>query len=152
MNLATVYLAGPIAGLSFDGAQDWRDRARGYFSQRRVDALSPLRDKEYLRTQGELNAGDYGAVHILSAQRSIMCRDFFDATRCDLLFVNFVGAARVSMGTVMEIGWCYQKRTPIVCAMEPGNVHEHAMVLEAIDYRVSTLDEALAIACSVLAV
>jgi hypothetical protein len=79
-----------------------------------------------------------------------MTRDRFDATRCDVLLVNLLGAERVSIGTVMEIAWADLRRTPIVAVMEEGNVHEHGMVNEAIGFRVTTLDEALNIIKSIL--
>jgi nucleoside 2-deoxyribosyltransferase len=152
--MKTVYLAGPISGLTFDGAQDWRTSAETFLASRGVRGLSPLRGKEYLRALGELSpqCGAEGKAGTLSLPRSIMTRDFYDATRCDVLLVNLLGATRVSIGTVMEIAWGYQVRTPVVLAMEPGNVHEHAMIAEAYGYRVSTLEEALAISCSILAV
>jgi hypothetical protein len=73
-----------------------------------------------------------------------MTRDRFDATRCDVLLVNLLGAKTVSIGTVMEIAWADNVRTPIVVAMEAkGNLHEHAMITEAIGFRVPTLEEAI---------
>ncbi len=108
--------------------------------------MSPLRGKDYLRGIPALTAdcAGYGALNCMSSPRGIMTRDRFDATRCDALLVNLLGAARVSIGTVMEIAWADACRTPIVVAMEPaGNVHEHAMIAEAIGFRVPTLAEAI---------
>lgn len=149
-----VYLAGAISGLTFDGANDWRVGAEEFLAGRGVKGLSPLRGKEYLRALGELSpqCAQEGKAGILSLPRSIMTRDFYDATRCDVLLVNLLGATRVSIGTVMEIAWGFQSRIPVVCAMETGNVHEHAMVNEALGYRTHSLEEALAVTCSVLGV
>ena len=67
-------------------------------------------------------------------------RDRFDATRCDLLFVNLLGAKETSIGTVMEIAWADLLRKPIVLAIEPeGNIHDHGMIKEAIGFRVPSL-------------
>jgi hypothetical protein len=68
----------------------------------------------------------------------------------DLIFVNFLGATTISMGTVMEVAFGHAYRKPIVAAMEPGNIHEHAMVSEAIDFRVDNLAQAVDIAISIL--
>jgi nucleoside 2-deoxyribosyltransferase len=141
-----VYLAGPITGLQYDGAQDWRDRARDALSPFNIKAFSPLRAKEYLRSVGQLTAdcAGYGDLNALSSPRGIMTRDRFDATRADALLVNLIGAQRVSIGTCMEIAWADLKRTPVVVAMErAGNVHDHAMITEAIGFRVETLDGAV---------
>lgn len=88
---------------------------------------------------------------VLSQARSVMTRDRFDATRCDVLFVNLLGAKAPSIGTVMEIAWADSKRTPIVCVMEKaGNPHEHMMVNEAIGFRVETLEDAVHVTKSIL--
>lgn len=153
----TVYLAGPISGLKYDGATEWRDAAIADLAAAGIKGLSPMRAKEYLRDRYDAKGGfsatceEYGHLSCLSGPRGIMTRDRFDATRCDVLLVNLLGAERVSIGTMMELAWADLKRTPIVCAMETGNVHEHAMVNEAIGLRCATLDEALHVVKAILA-
>lgn len=141
----TAYLAGPITGLHYDGAQDWRAYAVKMLGAWNIKALSPLRGKEFLRSMGELTAScaGYGALHPLASPRGIMTRDRFDCTTSDVILVNLLGAKKVSIGTVMEIAWADTHRVPIVAVMEPGNIHEHAMVDEALGYRVNTVDEAI---------
>ena len=52
----------------------------------------------------------------------------------------------------MELAWAYKEGIPVVAAMEPaGNPHQHGMILEAIDFKVETLDEAIDIALAILA-
>lgn len=154
--MKTVYLAGPIAGLGYAAAVDWRDDVIAQLAADDIKGLSPMRAKEYLK-HVERDVGfsatceEYGHLSPMSSPRGIMTRDRYDATRCDVLLVNLIGAARVSVGTVMEIAWADLCRTPIVVAMEPGNVHEHAMVNEAIGFRCGTLDEAVHIVRSILA-
>lgn len=152
MKRHSVYLAGPISGLTFDDADEWRVHAMDVLRRHEIDGLSPLRGKAYLRTLGELSAGcaAEGKAGLMSLPRSIMTRDFYDATHCDVLLVNLLGATRVSIGTMMEVAWCFQSRTPVVCAMEPGNIHEHAMLAEAIGFRVGTIDEAIAVCVAIL--
>ena len=141
----TVYLAGPIAGLNYAGAVNWRAAAIADLAAVGIKGLSPMRAKEYLRDVREFSADcqSEGIVNILSTPRSVMTRDRFDATRCDMMLVNFLGAQRVSIGTCMEVAWADLKRIPIVCVMEAGNVHEHAMIDQALGWRVDSLVEAL---------
>lgn len=141
-----VYLAGPISGLNYDGAQDWRTVAKEFLSDYGVKAVSPLRAKEYLRGIPALtkDCAGYGQLNCMSAPRGIMTRDHYDATQSDALLVNLLGAKSVSIGTVMEIAWAWDNGLPVVVAMEDsGNVHEHAMINEAIGFRVNTLEEAM---------
>lgn len=154
----TVYLAGPISGCSYAGCTDWRDAAIKELAAAGIKGLSPMRAKQHLSHVQEFTSDGnkygmmYGASDAMSLNRGIMTRDRFDATRCDVLLVNLLGAPRVSIGTVMEIAWADLSRTPIVCAMEDeGNFHEHGMILEAIGFRVSTLNEALRITKAILA-
>jgi hypothetical protein len=145
----TVYLAGPVTGLTYDGAEDWRAFAAGKLFARGVHAISPLRGQEYLRSIGEISpTGEgYATMHPLSSPRAIASQNRFDATRCGLMLVNFLGAQRVSIGTVMEIAWADLKRIPVVVAMEPeGNPHEHILINDAITHRTTTLEQAIDLA------
>ncbi len=146
-----VYLAGPITGLNFAGATDWREHVKGRLKP--ANALSPMRGKDYLKSLEKISGTgeEYAHLGVLSLPRGVMTRDRYDATRCDVLFVNLLGAKTVSVGTVMEIAWADLSRIPIVCAMEKtGNPHEHMMIAEALGYRVETLDEAIHITRSLL--
>jgi nucleoside 2-deoxyribosyltransferase len=73
-----------------------------------------------------------------------------DCTRSNLVLMNLLGADRVSVGTMIEVGWADAARNPIIVAMEPGNVHEHPMVSDCAGYIVPTLDEAINLAVSIL--
>ena len=128
-----VYLAGPISGLDYNGATEWRNYAKQYLKDNgNIEGYSPMRGKEFLKHITEFKVTGYDENPI-SNNRAIMTRDRFDA-----------------IGTVMEIAWADLSRIPIVMVMEKGNIHEHGMILEAIGYRVDTLDEALDIICLML--
>lgn len=148
-----VYLAGPIGGLDYAGAVNWRLRVRDELNEHGIKAYSPMRAKEYL-SHVESFAKDctpYGAHNALSSNRGITTRDRWDATRCDMLFVNLLAAKTVSIGTVMEIAWADLERIPIVLAMErEGNLHQHGMIMESIGFWVPTLDEAIDITKAIL--
>lgn len=143
-----VYLAGPITGLVFDVAQDWRDYVRETLEPVGIDAYSPLRQKHFLRSAGVLD-GSY--ENPLATDRGIMTRDFNDCKTADVIFANLLDAKVVSTGTVMEIGWAHSLQIPLIAVMEEhGNPHEHPMVREAIRYRVTTLEHAMAITQAIL--
>ncbi len=148
MKSHTIYLAGPISGCSYGECTDWREAFKTLVP-RSVQCLSPMRGKDYLAGQ-KLIEGSYPA-HVLSCSRGIMTRDFFDCTRADVIVVNLADAPRVSIGTVMEIAWGFQTRTPVIVVMEKeGNVHEHPMIAEAIGFRVETLEQAAHVAKVIL--
>lgn len=145
-----MYLAGPISGCTFGGCTSWREYVSNELGEEAILCASPLRNKEFLKQKGEL-MGSYEESP-LSTARGIFTRDRFDVSRCDLLFVNFLGTTRVSIGTVMEITWANAWGKPIVLVMEKtGNVHAHPMLDETIGYHVEDLDTGIAVAKSVLA-
>lgn len=137
-----VYLAGPIAGLTYDGAQEWRHVAQKELARSGIDGYSPLRCKQYLRGTGVIVNSNYS--HPLSTDRGIMTRDYWDCKTSDVILAYLLGAENVSQGTDMEMAWAYAYRKPLVVVMEEnGNPHDHPMVRVAIDYRVTTLAEGL---------
>jgi len=139
-----IYLAGPITGLTWDEATIWRKQVSSELAQFGIECFSPLRFKNFLshldkQLPIQNSYPDFG----LSTPRGITTRDRWDATRCDVMFVNFLGAKKVSIGTVMEIAWADLKRIPVIVIMEPDNIHHHAMIHESIGFVVETIDEAV---------
>lgn len=143
-----VYLAGPITGLTYADAQDWRDFAKVQLAPHIV-ALSPLRCKQYLSKETSLDAMGY-SNHPLSSPKGITSRDRFDCQRADAIIFNFLGAKRVSVGTCVEIGWADAARRPMVAVMEKDNIHHHAIVNDCVPYIVPTLSEAIEIVKAIL--
>jgi nucleoside 2-deoxyribosyltransferase len=139
-----IYLAGPITGTTYSGCTDWRQEVLEKLP-RGLIGISPMRYKKYL--DGGAEFGDIGDSYpetILSCQRGIFARDHWDCQRCDAILVNLKGAAKVSIGTVMEIAWGVAYNKPIVLLMEPEvNIHEHSMIREACPFRVATMEDAI---------
>lgn len=139
-----IYLAGPISGLTYDGAQDWRDEFTAKISPE-VGCFSPLRGKEYLKMRGPLE-GSY-AEYPLSTDTGITTRDRYDCMGADLVVFNLLGAKQISIGTVIELGWADAARNPAILIMEKeGNPHEHPMVRQTTHFRVDNMNDAIAIA------
>lgn len=144
-----VYLAGPITGLTYDGADDWRQKASSQLHYAEIRTLNPLRAKDYLRGLGPLE-DQYFDLSPLSTEHGITTRDRFDVFRCDLMVANFEGAIKVSIGTVIELGWADASRTPVVGIWEDGNPHDHGMVREIVGWRAKTLEEGLRLVEAIL--
>jgi nucleoside 2-deoxyribosyltransferase len=136
-----IYLAGPITGLTFKGATDWRTYAAELLDSNKIECLTPLRGKDFLLKAGVLHSGTYDGA--LTTAKAITRRDYFDCTRASAVLINLLGAERVSIGTVMELAWCYQAQIPTVVVMESNNLHNHVMVNESCTYIVNSLEEAI---------
>ncbi len=155
----SIYLAGPITGLDYKTARfSWRQE----FSDRmkelapHVDVFSPMRQKEFLDGHQSLECKGVDLDKIgqaLSRPLGILTRDANDVSNRDLVVANFLGAQRVSIGTVWEIGFAAAQipRKPLIVIMEDeGNVHDHVFVTHTAGYRVNNLEEAALIAASLL--
>jgi hypothetical protein len=122
-----VYLAGAITGLNYDESEDWRKQAKQLLDTVGIAGFSPLRQKEYLRNQGELE-GSYD-FKPLSTARGIMTRDFNDVQTSD--------------------AWMMHK--PTVVWAEEENIHlVHPMFRETVSYRVDSLEDAVHTISSIL--
>lgn len=143
-----LYLAGPITGISYRDSTDWRK----YVAKKlppQIKVISPLRGKTYLRTKKQIKTS-YENIPLSSA-KGIASRDRFDTMRCDALLVNLLGAKKVSIGSVLEIGWADAFRKPIILAIEKeGNPHDHAELKEVANFIVDNLDEAIELAIKIL--
>ncbi len=107
-----------------------------------------MRGKEYLSLEQNIS-DEYSTF--LSSQKGITTRDRFDVTSCNIMLVNFLGAKKISIGTVIEYGWADVARKPIITVIEKeGNPHEHSMIRELTGFRVEELDEGLYLARSIL--
>ena len=139
-----VYLAGPIAGLTYDEGQDWRKYACQKFPQE-IRGISPLRCKEILRSESVITIKSYSNSP-LTTDRGITTRDANDCTRADALLVNLLGAKAVSFGTPSEFGMAHILRIPIVVVIEDeGSPYDHPMMRDMAGYRVNNLDEGIEI-------
>jgi len=119
-----IYLAGPITGCTYEECVNWREDFLKMMPKS-IKCLSPMR--------GEVQK---------DTDASIMARDFFDCMRSDVIVFNFLGATRVSIGTVMEAAWGFMKQVLMVFSIEPkGNLHEHGMLRRCMGWRCETIEE-----------
>jgi len=139
--MPSVYLAGPIQGLSYDTSTSWRIYAETELLKAGIMSLSPLRNKEYLQHEGVLR--DSYPQYALSSTKGITTRDRFDVMRCDVVLMNLLHAEQVSIGTMIELGWADAYRKPVVLVAERDNVHAHGMVEEVAGFIVDNLESGL---------
>ena len=99
-----------------------------------------MREKTYVHH--EENNADCLVDQLMSSNRGIMVRDYYDCHRSDLIVANFIGATRVSIGTVMELAWAWHSKIPTIVIIDDDNLHHHCMLDECMSYRVQNLEQA----------
>ncbi len=143
-----LYLCGPITGTSYKQSTDWRQYVAGKMPKH-ITVISPMRGKDYLSQEQQIKS--FYDIHPLSTGRGIVCRDRFDVKRSDAVFVNFLGAERVSIMSVMEIAWADAWQKPIIIVAEKENIHlQHIAMKEIAGFIFHDLDKAITIAVAVL--
>ena len=147
--MKTVYLGGPIAGISYKDCNDWREFAIKELAKDKIIGISPTRYKGQFNSEQIMTDQGYG--NIMTTGKGIITRDRYDTTSCDVFLANLLGADKVSIGTMFEYAWADLSRKPIITVIEKeGNPHEHNFVREVTGYRVETLEEGLLVAKAIL--
>lgn len=143
-----VYLAGPITGLEFGEAVDWRDYVEDDLFTHSVHgdtepwlAFSPLHGKEEV-------AEAYEGLPLpdsFEGDESVADEDFDYIDRCDAVLANFSGAQRVSIGTCVELGYAFARDKRIITVIpERATIHDHLFIRRVSSIIVPTLKDALA--------
>jgi len=155
-----VYLAGPISGLTWEEATKWRQDVAAQLGDLGITVRDPFRGKDFIKRKIKRQGGfDTEALavhkkgeHPLVSGHGIVMRDLWDVASCDMLLVNFLGADRVSIGTVVEIATARAKGKYILVVMEDGNPHQHPFITELASMVLDDWDEALSLVPVILGV
>lgn len=139
-----VCLVGPITGYPFEVVAKWRKEFCANPPQGMV-GIDPLRKRSELATSAVV-AGEY-PKHRLASKKGILAQNKFDVMRSSAILANFLGADRLSLGSVIELALAFQAWKRIVVVMEKENPHDHPYVRSCADVVVETMDEACAELC-----
>lgn len=153
----SVYLAGPISGLTHDGARHgWREDFQeklDLLGADHISCFSPMRGKEFLKDFGVLTSGVNYPDHPMASPSGITIRDYNDLSFSDVLVGCFLETPKVqlfdgtwidiaSQGTCWEFGAGYALHKPIVMIADPDNIHvQHIMMSHSAGYIVPTLEQ-----------
>lgn len=150
----SVYLAGPITGLTHDEARHgWREEFAALMRAMELEHISlysPMRGKSFLQHHGVLSSGEGYPDHPMARASGITTRDCNDVRFCDVLLGCFLetpvdenGNQIGSLGTAWEFGAAYVLGKPIVMVGAADNIHvKHVMMAHSSGYIVETLEDA----------
>ena len=164
--IKTVYLAGPITGLTYGNARHGWRKEFALMLPSHIIPLSPMRGKDALMgVEKMVGDPDMYPSNALCAPPGIIARDRNDVRNCDVVVACFLGAMdHPSLGTAVEFGWADAYRKPLVMVVEDDpnlptvdkdgisslvvnhgkerNIHLHAFLTEIAGYRTNNLEEA----------
>jgi nucleoside 2-deoxyribosyltransferase len=142
-----VYLAGPISGLTYTNAQDWREYAAQELTKAGCEVYDPLRGKAVLMNQGVISNGMKTSKYedAMVSDALIYARDKHDVLNCDIMLANLLGATEKSLGTICEVALAedHNKIVVLVMKKDGSEVHDHPFFRAMKLVWVETLEEAL---------
>lgn len=148
-----VYLAGPVTGLSWDEATTWRTKATRELKQWGIHCYSPLRDKPHLKNSKAIGAFDDAPTtggHYTDISRYITARNRHDCLTADIVLMNLLKAKRISIGTMIEVGWADAGEIPLILVMNRDNIHNHPMVIDPAAAIVDSIEDGIELVRSYL--
>lgn len=122
-----IYLAGPVAGLTWVQAMGWRRAAAteltlaGFEPAMPVEQERALDDGRVLSPMGEDKPGCSAA--------EIFGRDTDLLDSCEGVLADLRGATRPSLGTAWELGYAYACGKTIAIILGPEDIHQHAFIV-----------------------
>lgn len=128
--MKTVFLSGPIRGISREESLSWRKRATELLS-RNFGVIHALRGREEKESFAD--------------PRAAVARDFNDIKNADILLVNDTAKDCSMIGTSMEILFAFQQNIPVIIF---GQAHNKDYFLNYHTHlRVESLEEACDVLC-----
>lgn len=155
MTTKRLYLAGPIAGLTYEeAALDWRElviqHLHGSHHWVDIHCYSPMRGKVFLKGSGQVIGKQGYEEHPMSSTQGIIGRDRNDVMMADAVFMNVQGAKSVSIGTTVELGWADAFRKPVILVLDKGGFHDHAFYKGLATYVCDSLEQGIECAKALL--
>lgn len=155
MTTKRLYLAGPIAGLTYEqAALDWRQQViqelHGSHHWLDIHCYSPMRGKVFLKGTGETIGKQGYEHHPMSSTQGIIGRDRNDVMSADAVFMNVYGAKSVSIGTTVELGWADAFRKPVILVLDKGGCHDHAFYKGLATYVCDSVEQGIECAKALL--
>lgn len=127
------YLSGPIAGLTYEEANAWRQDVEDKFIAAGVRTINPLRGRFFAHADDE--AFD---------PNEIVFRDLKDVQDCDIMLVNMRRQDRPSIGTICEIWHAYAVlHKPTILVTDDERFVNHPWIKVAVTKIFPTLDAAV---------
>jgi len=142
----TVYLAGPIAGLTEGEAKDWRSDVSERLLEHNIMGISPLRCEPATDGRYDISTTQNGD-NLFGTAQAIGSKNEFDARNADMILVYLPSP---SIGTIIELGWGKALNTPTVVVTDDPGIKLHPVIRHCSSWSLDTLDEAVDVIIGVL--
>ncbi len=132
----TVYLAGPITGLTMEQATDWRNKSKETLRRQGYRVIDPM--------EGEADTLNEQHVDLRKRVAEIVHIDKYYVDQSDIIFVNFTEfAPETSVGTISELAWAWSNGSIIVAVVPEGCPYDRKWLDVFYTFKVDTLEQGL---------
>jgi nucleoside 2-deoxyribosyltransferase len=143
---ASIYLAGPMSGLTWRQALAWRKVVEAELSSR-WRLINPVRAQVPEERMDDIipcpTQKNRKKVDLWVTATGVTAQDEFFIDQSDWILAHFLGAEIVSIGTVWEMGYGWANNKKIITVLEPESIHDHGFVRRRSHVFTPSLDEAI---------
>jgi len=115
-----------VSGFLYKNVYQYYEETSRILSSYGYTVLNPLLGKGILVEEEELKSSGY--EYSIIKDHAIFNRDRWMVKQSDIVFANLTEAKKVSIGTMMELAWAYDRGKHVVVCMQEDNIHSHAFV------------------------
>jgi nucleoside 2-deoxyribosyltransferase len=134
--MKTIYLAGPITGLDYKAATEWRNEIKEDFRDVGYRVIDPM--------EGEADTLNEQHPDLHRRVSEIVNLDKFYVDQSDIIFANFENyAPEASVGTISEIAWAFADDKIIIAVVPEGSPYDRAWMNVLYTFKVKTFDEGI---------
>ena len=139
----SVYLAGFIS-TEYPESIEWRLRVAPILEAAGFVVLTPMKGKQKLNEETK----DGGITTTITTSKSIILRDRMDVRNAKVILAHLenFGSPRPLLGTISELAWAWDQRTPVIGIAKAENylMRQHPFLIEFISHYEETEDAAIA--------
>ena len=142
VNYFTVYLAGPIRGLTHEEASGWRLDVIEKLKDAGIKCLSPMRNKELIKDAGRIT-DSYENLKGYSSH-DLFNRDKFDIMCSDIILFNLLNKKVTIIGSLFELAWGHLLGKYCIVVVSDDSIYaKHPFIKESASIMFNNLDEAV---------
>lgn len=143
----TVYLAGPIEGLTENQAKNWRDDTIVSLDQHNIQGISPLRCEPAINGRYDVPDNGQELDRRFGTPQAIFAKNRHDTTNCDMMLAYM---PKKSVGTLIEMGWAFEAGKQIILCTRDDDMINHPVVMGCAGWHVLWLSDAVDIIIGML--
>ncbi len=147
----TVYLAGPIVGMTRGQANDWREDIAEALAHYGVRGISPLRCEPL--PDGQAIYGDKGTCPMFGTAKAIGSKNVFDVRNTDMTLAYIPKppeGGRHSWGTICELAGAHFINKQTILVSDDEDVRNHPVLQALAGWVLEDLDQAVEVIVGVL--